>query len=315
MNLLIPMNDFNMSRLNLSPASMKDIFTFIANLQAEMNRLQCQAEELSPLVFESIEKCGISEGMKVVDVGCGTGQVSFLISKLVGPRGAAIGIDANPTAIELCRNIATTEGVKNVSFIVGNACDMSRELPDNSTDISYSRFLLTHLKDPLAAIREMIRVTTREGIIMIEDCDLTHWIVEPDDRSVNQLWKWYSSLIMKNGGDPSLGRKLYRMFIDQGLNPKIDVYSLPVTRYNRKMWNSIIEVLKEIDENRNDDDILNKGDSDNYDSNRGSVESKRGTEEDSFELRDLLDGLSSFSQGETSLFVFPLIFRVWARKT
>lgn len=311
---MIPMkNDFNMSRLYLSPASMKDIFTFIANLQAEMNRLQCQAEELSPLVLESIEKCGISEGMKVVDVGCGTGQVSFLISKLVGPRGAVIGIDANPTAIELCRNIATTERVKNVSFIVGNACDMSRDLQDNSIDISYSRFLLTHLEDPLAAIREMIRVTTREGIIMIEDCDLTHWIVEPDDRSVNQLWKWYSSIIMKNGGDPSLGRKLYRMFIDQGLNPKVDVYSLPVTRYNRKMWNSIIEVLKEIDENRNDD-ILKKGESDNSDSNKGSLESKRETE-GSFELRDLLDGLSSFSQGETSLFVFPLIFRVWARKT
>lgn len=293
---------------------MKDIFTFVAHLQAEMNRLQCQAEELSPLVFESIEKCGISEGMKVVDVGCGTGQVSFLISKAVGPRGEVIGIDANTTAIELCRNIATTEGVKNVSFIVGNACDMSRDLPDNSIDISYSRFLLTHLEDPLAAIREMIRVTTRQGIIMIEDCDLTHWIVEPDDQSVNQLWKWYSSIIMKNGGDPTLGRKLYRMFIDQGLNPKVDVYSLPVTRYNRKMWISIIEVLKKIAESQSGNDILNKGDSDNSDRNRGYVEAKREME-GSFELRDLVDGLSSFSQDETSLFVFPLIFRVWARKT
>ena len=308
-------NDFNMSRFNLSPASMKDIFTFVANLRAEMNRLQCQAEELSPLVFESIEKCGISEGMRVVDVGCGTGQVSFLISKTVGPRGAVIGIDVNTTAIELCRNIATTEGVKNVSFIVGNACDMSHDLPDNSIDISYSRFLLTHLEDPLAAIREMIRITKRKGIIMIEDCDLTHWIVEPDDRSVNQLWRWYSNIIMKNGGDPTLGRKLYRMFIDQGLNPKVDVYSLPVTRHNRKMWNSIIEVLKEIDKNRNGgDDILKKGDSDSSDRNRGSVESMKETE-GSFELHDMLDGLSSFSQNETSLFVFPLIFRVWTQKT
>lgn len=307
-------NDFSMSRFNISPASMKDIFTFVANLRAEMNRLQCQAEELSPLVLESIEKCGISEGMRVVDVGCGTGQVSFLISKTVGPRGVVIGIDANTTAIELCRNIATTEGIKNVSFIVGNACDMSRDIPDNSIDISYSRFLLTHLKDPLAALREMIRVTTREGIIMIEDCDLTHWIVEPDDSSVNQLWKWYSSIIMKNGGDPTLGRKLYRMFIDQGLNPKVDVYSLPVTRYNRKMWNSIIEVLKEIDKNRNGDDILNKGTGDSSDRNRRSVESKREIER-SFELHDMLDGLSSFSQSESSLFVFPLIFRVWAQKT
>ena len=315
MNFVIQMkNDFNMSRVNLASFSMEDIFTFIATLQAEMNRLQCQAEELSPLVLESIEKCGISEGMRVVDVGCGTGQVSFLISKTVGPRGAVIGIDANPTAIELCRNIATTEGFKNVSFIVGNACDMSHDLPDNSIDISYSRFLLTHLEDPLAVIREMIRVTRREGMIMIEDCDLTHWVVEPYDRSVSQLWKWYSSIIMKNGGDPSLGRKLYGMFIHQRLNPKVDVYSLPVTRYNRKMWNSIIEVLEEIDENRNGDDILNRGDGRYSDSNRGSGDSKRETER-SFELRDLVNGLSSFSRDETSLFVFPLIFRVWARKT
>jgi ubiquinone/menaquinone biosynthesis C-methylase UbiE len=298
---------------NLSSASMKDIFTFVANLQAEMNRLQCQAEELSPLVSESIEKCGISKGMSVADVGCGTGQVSFLMSSRVGPSGRVIGIDANTTAIELCRKTASTNKIKNVSFIVGSAYDLSRDLPNNSIDVAYSRFLLTHLEDPVAAMREMMRITTRKGLIMIEDCDLTHWIAEPDDRWINQLWKWYSSIIMKKGGDPTLGRKLYRMFIDQGLNPKVDVYSMPVTRTNRNIWISIIDVLKEIDKIRNTEDPLDIEDSYNSQGTREFIEPREEMQRP-FKLHDLVNGLWSFSQGESSLFVFPIIFRVWARK-
>lgn len=302
-----------MSGHNLSSAAMKDIFTFVANLQAEMNRLQCQAEELSPLVSESIEKCGISKGMSVVDVGCGTGQVSFLMSSRVGPRGRVIGIDANTTAIELCRKTASTKEIKNVSFIVRSAYDLSRDFPDNSIDVAYSRFMLTHLDNPVAAMREMMRITTRKGLIMIEDCDMTHWIAEPDDRWVNQLWKWYSSIIRRKGGDPTLGRKLYRMFIDQGLNPKVDVYSIPVTRINRNMWISIIEVLKEIDETRNTEDSLDIEDSHNSYGTQEFIEPREETQQP-FKLHELVNGLSSFSHGESSLFVFPLIFRVWARK-
>ena len=278
---------------------MKNIFTIVSNLQAEMNRLQCQAEELSPFVSESMEKCEISKGMKVADIGCGTGQVSFLISRRVGPRGRVTGIDSNTTAVEFCRKTASSEKVKNVSFIVDNACDLSRDLLDNSVDISYSRFLLTHLEHPMAALKEMIRITAQEGVIMIEDSDLTKWIVEPNDQSVNQLWKWYSGIVRKKGGDPALGRKLYRMFIDQGLNPKVDVYSLPIIRTNRRMWNSIIEVLKKIDEIQNSDDL---------------IESKREAQR-SFESYDLVNGLSRFSRSRFSLFVFPIVFRVWARKT
>jgi ubiquinone/menaquinone biosynthesis C-methylase UbiE len=292
---------------------MKDIFAFVGNLQAEMNRLQCQAEELSPFVSESIEKCALLEGMSVVDVGCGTGQVSFLFSSTVGPTGRVIGIDTNTTAIKLCRKTASTKEVKNVSFIVGSACDLSRDLPDNSVDVAYSRFLLTHLEDPVAAISEMIRMTTRKGMIMIEDCDLTHWIVEPNDRWVNQLWKWYSSIIRKKGGDPTLGRKLYRMFLDQGLNPTVDAYSLPVTGINHNIWNSIIGVLKEIDETRNTEDPLNIESSGNSYGSQEFIEPREETQLP-FKLRDLVNGLSRFSQRESSLFVFPLIFRVWARK-
>jgi ubiquinone/menaquinone biosynthesis C-methylase UbiE len=301
---------------------MEDIFTFISSLQVEMNRLQCQAEELSPLASESIEKCGISEGMTVADVGCGTGHVSFLVSNLVGPTGGVIGIDANPSAIELCRKTASSNEVKNVSFIVGNACDLSADISDNSVDVAYSRFLLTHLQDPFAAIREMIRITTLKGMIMIEDCDLTRWIVEPDDRYVNVLWKWYEGIIRKKGGDPTLGRKLYQMFIQQGLDPKVDVYSLPVTKNNNKIWNSIIDVLNKIDEMGNTEDVINIGD--NYlshNSQEFTGETKRSFSrpreemQRPFKLRDLVNGLSSFMHGEYSLFVFPPIFRIWARKS
>ena len=292
---------------------MEDIFTLISSLQVEMNRLQYQAEQLSPHASESIERCGISRGMTVADVGCGTGQVSFLLSNVVGQTGRVIGIDANPSAIELCRKTASSNEVENVNFIVGNACDLSRDISDNSVDAAYSRFLLTHLQDPITAIREMIRITTRKGVIMMEDCDLTNWIVEPNDTYVNELWKWYETIIRKKGGDPTLGRKLYQMFIQQGLDPRLDVYSLPVTKVNNKMWSSIIDVLNKINEMGHSHRFYN---SHEFTGEMQQSYSRPGEERQRpFKLHELANGLSSFMQGEYSLFVFPPIFRVWARKS
>jgi ubiquinone/menaquinone biosynthesis C-methylase UbiE len=302
MNLLWGVKDFNRVSYILT-ILMEDTFSLISNLQAEMNRLQYQAEELSPLTSESIKKSGILEGMTVTDVGCGTGHVSFLLSKVVGKGGKVIGIDVNPAAIEFCRKRAQTNEVKNVSFMIGNAQDLSADISDGSIDAVYSRFLLTHLKDPRKVIKEMLRITRRQGIIMIEDCDLTHWIVEPDNKFVNILWKWYSSIIKKKGGNPSLGRKLYKMFIQQGLDPRIDVYSLPVTTANSKIWNSIIDVLNKIDEMKNFEEVLD------IDGNSVLRPHRR---HHTVKLHDLIDGLVSFSKNESSLFIFPLIYRVWA---
>ena len=243
-----------------------------------MTRLQTQAEEFSSSTEESMMKLGIKPDMKVVDIGCGTGSVSFMISPMVGELGLVVGVDSNQYAINYCNEIAQGNGILNTKFMISDATNLDFE--SHIFDVSYSRFLFQHLKAASEALREMVRITKPGGLVMVEDCDLFTWLVYPKNESVSKLWHWYESIQIERGTDPEIGRKLYAMFLDEGLEPSVDVYSKSVYLNRDAFWKSITAVLEKI----------------NID-----------------QLKTLIGGIEEFAVTPNSLFVFPLVFRVWAR--
>jgi len=247
-------------------------------LKEEMTRLQTQAEEFSSSTEESLVKLGIKSNLKVVDVGCGTGSVSFMISPMVGKHGLVVGVDSNQYAINYCNEIVRNNGILNSKFILSDATSLDFE--SDTFDVAYSRFLFQHVKEASAVLREMIRITKPRGVIMVEDCDLFTWLVYPKNESVSKLWHWYESIQVDRGTDPEIGRKLYAMFLDEGLKPSVDVYSKSVYLNRDVFWKSITAVLEKID---------------------------------SEQLKSLISGIEQFATTPNSLFVFPLVFRVWAR--
>jgi len=58
---------------------------------------------------------GITAGMKVLDVGSGTGDVALLLADLVGPRGAVVGVETNPTILKTARTWVRAAGWTNVT--------------------------------------------------------------------------------------------------------------------------------------------------------------------------------------------------------
>ncbi|MCA1454615.1 methyltransferase domain-containing protein [Bradyrhizobium sp. BRP22] len=57
-----------------------------------------------------LQRSGIVRGMRVLDLGCGTGEASFWIAKLVGPSGLVVGVDQSAEAIDLAERRATLAG-------------------------------------------------------------------------------------------------------------------------------------------------------------------------------------------------------------
>jgi ubiquinone/menaquinone biosynthesis C-methylase UbiE len=256
-----------------------DVFSQIQSLKEEISRLQTQAEEFSGSTNESLTKLGMRSGMKALDVGCGTGSVSLMISPIVGSHGLVVGVDSNPYVLDYCKDTAQRLGVSNAKFFQGDATRLNLE--SESFDVSYSRFLFQHIPGAKKALREMIRVTREGGSIMVEDCDLSTWIVVPENESVSKLWHWYESIQVQRGTDPQIGRKLYSMFLEEGLKPSVDVYSKSVTSNRDGFWKSITSVLGKID---------------------------------SIELKNLIKGIEDFARIPNCMFVFPLVFRVWSKK-
>ena len=71
--------------------------------ETESQRLVKQAAFLRPSTERVFRKAGIAEGMHVLDLGCGAGDVSFLAAELVGPTGSVVGIDVDPGVLALAR--------------------------------------------------------------------------------------------------------------------------------------------------------------------------------------------------------------------
>jgi ubiquinone/menaquinone biosynthesis C-methylase UbiE len=72
---------------------------------------------------------GITSGMRILDVGCGAGDVSALLAGLVGPDGAVVGVDMDPAVLELARERTAASGLGNVSFVEANLAGLRLDKP------------------------------------------------------------------------------------------------------------------------------------------------------------------------------------------
>jgi SAM-dependent methyltransferase len=100
----------------------------------------------------------------VLDVACGPGLVVAAFAKTCRH---ATGIDLTPAMIDKAHEHAAALGLTNVDWRVGNVLPLP--FPDRGFSVVVSRFAFHHFPDPLAVLREMARVCTRPGRIVIAD--------------------------------------------------------------------------------------------------------------------------------------------------
>lgn len=166
---------------------------------------------------------GLRRRMCVADLGCGVGMVTALLADLVGPEGHVVGVDAS--ADQLAQASAELSGSTNVSFVQASATDTG--LPYESFDLVYCRFLLLHLADPEAALREMWALLKPNGVLVCEDGDLTSSGSQPPSAlgAFADLW---GRLGPKRGVDYTLGRRLFHMVIAAGFPAPEITFNQPV---------------------------------------------------------------------------------------
>ena len=114
---------------------------------AETQRLIRQAQIYGPLTRQFFATAGITAGMKVLDVGSGAGDVALLLADLVGPRGAVVGVETNPTILDAARARVGAAGWTNVRFLAGDVQGISL---DDDFDAVVGRWILMYLPNPAA---------------------------------------------------------------------------------------------------------------------------------------------------------------------
>ena len=99
-------------------------------------------------------------GARVLDVGCGFGDSTQRIAKIVGPEGMAVGVDCAPNFVESSRRDAAQAGVDNASFFVA---DVQTDDLHGPYDRAFARFGTMFFNMPGAAMRNIRRALVPGG--------------------------------------------------------------------------------------------------------------------------------------------------------
>jgi ubiquinone/menaquinone biosynthesis C-methylase UbiE len=177
-------------------------------------RLQMLARVRREDTLELLRRVGLRPGMRCLDLGCGGGEVTFEIAQLVRPGGSVVGIDMDEVKLALARKAADEQDLSNVEFRAANVNDWAE--PD-AYDLVYGRFLLQHLSRPAELLRRMWAAVRAGGVIAVEDADFDGLFCHPENNGFDFYRLMWPRVCRLNGGDATIGRKLYRYFLDAGI--------------------------------------------------------------------------------------------------
>ena len=181
----------------------------------ERKRLQEQADILNPFTVRLFENAGIKEGMRVLDVGSGAGDVAFAAAEMVGPSGSVVGVDNNPAVLETARQRAESNRYSNVSFLVGDI--RSVEL-DAEFDAVVGRLVLMYLKDPVDAVQHTAKYLCSGGIIAFLELDGSNGLMSiPHSPTLEKMKYWLIETFKRAGVELQMGLKLRETFVAAGL--------------------------------------------------------------------------------------------------
>ena len=117
--------------------------------------------------MDFIKNNGIKPGMKVLDIGCGTGIMSRWLAEQVGNNGKVIAIDNNENQIEAAKLHSTEHKINNIEYRLFSAYDIL-DL-NEKFDLIYCRFVLHHLESPRKAITLFYEALNAGGIYIGEE--------------------------------------------------------------------------------------------------------------------------------------------------
>ncbi|RAU94664.1 hypothetical protein DQP58_13830 [Mycobacterium colombiense] len=96
--------------------TLSDDNTYVlGHVDAEVQRLLLQGRLYNDFTEHALRLAGLRPGMRVLDVGCGPGDVSMIAGRLVGPDGAVLGVDSAADVLELARARAVDQGQAEIT--------------------------------------------------------------------------------------------------------------------------------------------------------------------------------------------------------
>ena len=154
-------------------------------------------------------------GMRVLDCGCGPGSITVGLAEHVAP-GEVIGIDLDPTHIVLAQRRAADAGRANVRF--ARADIYTLPFPDATFDAVFCQSLLSHLREPAQALREIRRILQPAGLLGAREVDTEGMLITPFAPILLQVRDLWEQVVRHHGGNTRIGKQLSTLVRQAGFS-------------------------------------------------------------------------------------------------
>ncbi len=164
---------------------------------------------------------GISEGMAVLELGSGPGEVSELLSEIVGSDGSVLAVDRSKDMISSAQKRLEKIGTGNVHFLQADLNDAPEYLENvdiSSFDAVVGRRVLMYLPCPDRVLAGLLPWLREGGLVVFEEYDSTICpglvaAMPAHERGASLLGK----MLIEEGVDQSMGFHLPAAFSKAGL--------------------------------------------------------------------------------------------------
>jgi SAM-dependent methyltransferase len=161
-----------------------------------------------------LSEAGLRPGIRVVEVGCGTGAMTSWIAGTVGEKGSVVAIDPDPRQIEAVRRNRKVACLGNVTLLVRGV--PTDDLPAASFDLAYIRLVLMHLRDPEEALRSVIKTLRSGGTLVCEEATSSTAFSSPPFPVIMKVGTLFSALGKLVGADFDIGDRLFDLVRRRG---------------------------------------------------------------------------------------------------
>jgi ubiquinone/menaquinone biosynthesis C-methylase UbiE len=198
--------------------STTDSTYVLGHAEKEVQRLLLQGRLYDDYTEHALRLAGLRPGMRVLDIGSGPGDVSFVAARLVGPTGSVLGVDAAPAMVELARARAAEKGLTTVRFTQCAIDAITLDEPlHGQVDAVIGRLILMHLPDPAATLRQLSSFVRPGGIVAFSEIDISAARSVPNqplfDRVIPGIVRAFEAI----GLNARFGTTLHAVFADAGL--------------------------------------------------------------------------------------------------
>jgi ubiquinone/menaquinone biosynthesis C-methylase UbiE len=184
---------------------------------AERQRLILQDRVIGRRTESFLRAAGLGPGMRVLDVGCGAGDVSLLVARIIGASGSVLGVDVDGASIEIAQRRAAAAKSTNIEFLT---TDIGAVVLEADFDAVVGRLILMHLPDPPLVLRRVAHALRVGGLLAFQEVHLASpWLSFPSSPSLERVQQLRARALA--GGqpvNPHMGLALRDTFLRAGLN-------------------------------------------------------------------------------------------------